>query len=306
MDRKIGLLKGNKTHLSIIPKLGSSAIRNLYSRDSPHSDSTHDEIRIELLNPNDKIIVFLKPQKEIFMSAIQTDFRASVRLTGHPPNFPTYRNSIYTMDENKKDIWMNLIETFTPYKLSSEWLSKEWGDKKEFFDFATHVIETAFSLKNDISWMVTGHFSDSFNILPEILKKDNVLITDISSLSNPKFINWLKKEDSGWKHLNEDVICNTPKRWDGTYSDENKWNISPPNSCIIYWVEYVAKIKKKPYKHFFRFKNFSATEFKYNTKDKETNVIQSNDTLLYTLHQEFELTDTLYMYLKESSKYLKF
>lgn len=305
---KIGLLKGDKIHLSVIPKLGSSAIRNLYSKDIKHSETTHKEIDISKLD--DTIIVFCKPQHEIFVSAIQTDFRASVLQDGNPPNFPIYRNNIYRLPKRQRELWMYLLETHTPYELEgSDWDRKN-GDIDGFFNFATHIIETAFNLNHDISWMVTGHFSDSFNRLPELINRDNVLITDISSLSNPNFISWLRKKDKGWKHLDAKVICSTPKKFN-YYDDSNSWNVSPPKygSIMNSWIQYIIDLRKKPKTHFFDFGSVYASHSnstKFNTRNKESNVVSANDTLLHTLSQQFKLSDTLYKCIIDSPKYLKF
>ena len=53
----VGLLKGNKIHLSVVPKLGSSAIRNFYTKNDEHSQSTHDEIDLDKLTSNPTCII---------------------------------------------------------------------------------------------------------------------------------------------------------------------------------------------------------------------------------------------------------
>lgn len=296
----VGLLKGNKIHLSVVPKLGSSAIRNFYTKNDEHSQSTHDEIDLDKLN--DTIIVFFKPQEQILFSSIQTDFRASVLAKKNPENFPTYKNSIYSLSKEQREIWMNLLETHRPEELNSHW-DKSNGDKTEFFDFATHIIETAFNLNQDISWMVTGHFSDSFGLLPQLLELDNILVTDISSLSNPNFITWLKKQDEDWKHLDESVICNTPRKFD-FYSNGKTWNTSPPDYQYIInsWLEFVIDKTKKSEDEFFRFVDYRYLELINN----ETSVIKANYNFLSTLFHSFQFSNTLYKCIKQTSKYLNF
>lgn len=306
----VGLLKGNKIHLTVVPKLGSSGLRNFFTKDIKHSESTHHAYPLSELN--DTIIVFFKSQEEIFQSSIQTDFRASVLVSSYdsknnqPSNFPRYNNFIYSLDQNQRRIWMNLLETNTPHELNSRW-DVSYGDKTEFFNFATHVIETAFDLNNDISWMVTGHFSDSFHLLPKLLKLDNALVTDISSLSNPNFITWLKKQDESWKHLNENTICNTSKIFDFYDNGNGKsWNASPSNykHTINSWLEFIVDKTKKPKNYFLNFSgNYLDSSILLNS---ETSMIQANYTFLYTLYNQFEFSNTLYKCVKQTSKYLNF
>lgn len=293
---ELQLLKGNHVHLVVIPKLGSSAIRNFYSKNVKHAESAHEKYE-----PSDKDIhvVFYKSPRDIFVSAIQTDFRASVIHLNNPPNFPKYRNSVYRLPENQRELWLNLIETNTPEYLSDNWNS-HWGDKNGFFGFAEHIIGTAFNLSNDISWFVTGHFSDSWQEWPKLYESKDVVFTDLSSLSNPKFIKWLKETDNFWEYLDVD-ICNTPRE----FGDDNKWNVKPSNyeNIINKWIGRVNKADR----HMFKFvKDYDDIAFNYESRENQYSTIAANTQFLKSLERAFQLYDINNTLIKDTPKYLKF
>tara|TARA_Y100000389_G_C17452440_1_gene515809 strand:- start:1439 stop:2338 length:900 start_codon:yes stop_codon:yes gene_type:complete len=291
------LLKGNNTHLVVVPKLGSSAIRNFYSKNERHNQSSHDEYKI---SSKDTYIAFYKPMRDIFTSSIQTDFRASVINNQSPPNFPRYRNSIYRLQQHQRQRWLSLIETHRPNWLDNNWDSREWGDKNGFFSFAEHIIETAFSLSNDISWFVTGHFSESWNEWPIFNEESEIVYTDISSLSNPKFIKWLKKTDNFWEYL-DTGICSTPKKFEG----DNKWNVKPSNyeDVINNWIDRV----KRPNRYMFQFnENYPNVEFECDNKNSIETTISANTQFLKSLERTFQLSEMNHELIKDTPKYLKF
>lgn len=292
---KLQLLKGNHVHLVVIPKLGSSAIRNFYSKNVRHAESAHKNYKT---SNKDIHVVCYKPLRDIFVSSIQTDFRASVTNRNNPPNFPKYRNSVYRLPENQRERWVNLIETNTPDYLSDNW-NTHWGDKNGFFGFADHIIGKAFNLSNDISWFVTGHFSDSWLQWPELYEEKEVVFTDISSLSNPKFIKWLKKTDNFWEYLDVD-ICNTPRE----FGDDNKWNVKPSNyeNIINEWIDRLDKADGQMFKFD---KNYSNIEFNYTTETEYT-TLSANTQFLKSLERTFQLCDINNTLIKDTPKYLKF
>jgi hypothetical protein len=165
--------------------------------------------------------------------------------------------------------------------------------------FADHIIGKAFNLSNDISWFVTGHFSDSWLQWPELYEEKEVVFTDISSLSNPKFIKWLKKTDNFWEYLDVD-ICNTPRE----FGDDNKWNVKPSNyeNIINEWIDRLDKADGQMFKFD---KNYSNIEFNYTTETEYT-TLSANTQFLKSLERTFQLCDINNTLIKDTPKYLKF
>ena len=208
----VGFLAGQRISLLCVPKFGSSTIRKFYTKDTEHAESTHVDYNWEEIanykgdfGRNMKFIMFTKDFSEVFHSSIQTDLISSaLQMTEDVANapliFPKFSKWLYKIPFDKKKQYISDVVNCT----YSQAISK-YHNPTAFIRYGKEVISKSFNLLNDCSWMFKGHFSNSQHSVPKLYNLPNVYMTKIENLSNPKFIEWLKNNDSSWNYLNSEI-----------------------------------------------------------------------------------------------------
>ena len=219
MNQKFQILEGSKIHLSVIPKLGSTAIRNLYCKSDTHRNSSH----IDKPPPIDdsKIVFFTKDIHEVFFSSIFTDLESLIMNSKILPDW------IQNLDNSIKILYFTTFVRFD-YVTQIKNIEKEINSDKyenisvdSFHDFCKDIIDTFFSFDDNSSWIYEGHILDTISEVPKLLQlKDRLILTPISSINNVNFMNWLIENDRvGWSHLKDVDLSN--KKMEYSFKSEN-------------------------------------------------------------------------------------
>lgn len=233
--KKFQVLSGKKIHLGIIPKIGSTSIRNFYKKNHFHVEESHTET--ELDNLDGKIIIFLKDLTQIWYSGIYTDLMTSILFpkfkddSDIPNHFPKYSKWIYDLDDEKFLKFFNYIVANNFYDTKIAINNKEeWN---LFENFYKEILFKSFELSNNLTWLYDGHSFDSISLIFPTFFNNKFIYTDINNLNNKKFINWLKENDvDGWNHLDEEYISSSKKNYSvisiTDSNSKNLFNIKPP------------------------------------------------------------------------------
>lgn len=234
--RKFQILPGDKIHLGVVPKLGSSAIRNLYTKDTSHTEQTHELVDIDQIDG--KIIVFLKEISSAWYSGIYTDFQASVLnpiflpTVRMPKEFPLFPHWIGALPKEKIIKYFNYLITHNHSVVKAKLNGgHEW---REFEKFYKIILFNAFHLSRDLTWLYTGHASDIMKSLSKTIFDDRFIFTSIHNINNSHFLNWLQENDpNGWKHLDIKKILSTKKSFSiiniTDNGNPNSFNVKPPD-----------------------------------------------------------------------------
>jgi len=234
--KKFQILPGNKIHLGIIPKLGSSAIRNFYTKNDEHHQKSHTLIDIN--NIDGKILIFIKEIISAWYSGIYTDLQASLlnpifqNNVKNPEEFPIFPHWLGSISKEKLLRYFNYLILHPHSTIKSK--LKDGHEWNEFERFYKIVLFNSFHLSRDLTWLYTGHASDVMTLLSKTVFDDRFMFTSINNLNNPHFINWLKENDpNGWNHVDIEKIKASKKVFgiiNITDNDNpNLYNVKPPN-----------------------------------------------------------------------------
>jgi len=121
------------------------------------------------------------------------------------------------------------------------------------------IIAEMHDINNDLSWMISHHaafwqWNNHVDIsLMKMSEVENIYFLDLKDLSNPKFLEWLRKQDKAWegvKSINKISSSGDLGGWhkklhqykDGMIGGLDKWGcFTPPgfwSSMDLFWKEY--------------------------------------------------------------------
>ena len=121
------------------------------------------------------------------------------------------------------------------------------------------IIAEMHDVNNDLSWMITGHANfrlwnnnDDISLM-KMSEVENIYFLELKDLSNPTFLEWLRKQDKAWegvKSINKISSSGDLGGWhtelhqheDGIVSGKDMWGcFTPPgfwSSMDLFWKEY--------------------------------------------------------------------
>ena len=121
------------------------------------------------------------------------------------------------------------------------------------------IIAEVHDVNNDLSWMITGHANfwlwnnnDDISLM-KMSEVENMYFLELKDLSNPKFLEWLRKQDKAWegvKSINKISSSGDLGGWhtklhqheDGIIDGQDMWGcFTPPgfwSSMDLFWKEY--------------------------------------------------------------------
>ena len=308
----VGFLAGQRISLLCVPKFGSSTIRKFYTKDTEHAESTHVDYNWEEIanykgdfGRNMKFIMFTKDFSEVFHSSIQTDLISSaLQMTEDVANapliFPKFSKWLYKIPFDKKKQYISDVVNCT----YSQAISK-YHNPTAFIRYGKEVISKSFNLLNDCSWMFKGHFSNSQHSVPKLYNLPNVYMTKIENLSNPKFIEWLKNNDSSWNYLNSEISKIKDSFSTENSKDKGQFNSKPIGftNNVTSWIHKIEKDNPKIQLYNMDIGKFTRAIEKYHGR---LGSYRANQIILEQVHYNILTLNELFEKSIQTGRYIDF